>query len=628
MEQQMQSQIKELEAELADIGTFSDGSVSPRPPDSKRAASASGSEWEEDESASQESAACDYASDESDSEDSASEYDAVDGSRSQCIKRRSEMALGNKRLTKPLPGSFLEKRERFRRERESKERAKGKRDEMLLEKRERERVDREREDVTWKKSFQDVSRFLDSNQRWPNEDGKSGESDLHEWCGEQCRKRTAKRKPERLSETHVQQLDSIEFPWELWTHGTWPSEEESPLLYAWVDAQRYIKVLGMAKERTDLLDSLGYKWFPRSENWDAAFSLLKEYLTENETWPTASEGPLGTWVNRQRNARRDGHLPQDRVSALEGVGIEWEATAKKASWGERLRELEEHLAVHSTWPTASDDPTLAAWIYTQRSLKRAGKLDKDRVASLEKITIVWEPLAWRLEKGVGECQPPRSKAAFLDQRLVELGDYIRVNGTWPERKTRLGDWVSHQRTLRKKGELRKEVETGLEKLGIDWDRKLTQLATRWNGRLEELKKHLADIGKWPTAGDNEALHSWVLRQRKLRRKGKMAPERIRALDSLGMDWEGRSGTLTARWQCRLADLKGFLGAHKRWPVAKDDASLTKWVTNQRCLRRKVAGITDISGHVVPTRAVPIVWSGEMGVPKIEPGAESVAGERR
>ena len=127
-----------------------------------------------------------------------------------------------------------------------------------------------------------------------------------------------------------------------------------------------------------------------------------------------------------------------------------------------------------------------------------------------------------------------------DQRFQELVAYknrfgdCRVPVGWSENPT-LAVWCSHQRQAYKKGRLSPERITRLEELGFVWD----TFESAWEkmfGMLIDYKKRFGNCNVPQGWSEDPKLGRWVSTQRKLYKNGKLSPERIQRLKSVGFEW--------------------------------------------------------------------------------------------
>jgi Helicase associated domain len=174
------------------------------------------------------------------------------------------------------------------------------------------------------------------------------------------------------------------------------------------------------------------------------------------------------------------------------------------------------------WP---ENPQLGKWVDHQRGFKKTGKLSSAHKQRLDKLEFDWEP-----------------SDSLWETRFIELEGYRdqhgdcnvpKVSGENPQ----LGAWVGGQRRAKKTGKLSSAHEQRLDKLGFDWDTKLTG----WDTRFEVLKSYKEQFGhcnvplNW---AKNPQLGRWVSNQRG--RKQKLSLGRRARLNALGFEWSRKS----------------------------------------------------------------------------------------
>jgi hypothetical protein len=109
--------------------------------------------------------------------------------------------------------------------------------------------------------------------------------------------------------------------------------------------------------------------------------------------------------------------------------------------------------------------------------------------------------------------------------------------------TKLGRWVNKQRLAHKTGELNPERIRRLEAVAFVWG----AFADGWDAYFEQLMTYRAAHGDCAVprnfaAADGTKLGSWVHRQRKAYKAGKLSPERVEPLEAVGFAWRvGRGG---------------------------------------------------------------------------------------
>ena len=163
---------------------------------------------------------------------------------------------------------------------------------------------------------------------------------------------------------------------------------------------------------------------------------------------------------------------------------------------------------------------------------------------------------------------------------------------------RLATWASSQRTSYRQMRSPKTYRTGimtqerirrLEGLGFDWD----PSETRWPKKYQELidyrKKHGdCDVSRW--SPEDSVLGSWVSIQRRRHQRGELPPDKIKAMEKLGFDWD----PFETRWEemhqelVRYKEEHGDCNVPYGWP---ENPKLASWVgTTQRQLYRNGVGL--------------------------------------
>merc|ERR1719491_1872427 len=144
----------------------------------------------------------------------------------------------------------------------------------------------------------------------------------------------------------------------------------------------------------------------------------------------------------------------------------------------------------------------------------------------------------------------------------------------------------NQQAMRSK--ISKERASKLDSIGFTWG---IQLDTRWDTRLEELKKFKDREGRCNVPrrfSDNPKLGKWVSNQR--RKRLKISKERASKLDSIGFTWVVHI-ELDVRWEIMFEELQKFKDGegHCNVPhIYSDNLELGRWVMNQQANRSKIS----------------------------------------
>ena len=182
---------------------------------------------------------------------------------------------------------------------------------------------------------------------------------------------------------------------------------------------------------------------------------------------------LGKWIAYQRNRRKSGKLPADRVARLEEIGMVWDVF--DARWETHYRqakayfEAHGHLDIPRTYRT-EDGFLLGLWVAAQRrsqtSVEKGKKLSQAQIDKLSAIGMVWD--------GTFDAQ--------WSSAYARAEEYYRQNGNLdipyvyctPD-GYKLGKWLARQKSAKKApGKnsnciMTTERITKLEDIGVVWD---------------------------------------------------------------------------------------------------------------------------------------------------------------
>ena len=266
-------------------------------------------------------------------------------------------------------------------------------------------------DTRWKRMFEKLKAFASKNGNCNVSDNKPEQHQLAIWVRVQRRKR----RKGKLDEVKLEQLTALGFDWEVYEKNWNEMFDElieyfkiqgncnvpqqwlaNPRLAVWVMVQRRSKKSGqLSGARIQKLEEIGFEWTQVNRpGWDATFTQLQQfYKTHGHcAVPQHSSGnrKLGTWLLVQRQAKRKGLLPAERIQKLGTLGIDWQP--HEAAWEEKFGQLVEfknkhdHCAVPTGWPK---NKKLAIWVAVQRRQKKARKLSEDRIKKLDSIGFIW-----------------------------------------------------------------------------------------------------------------------------------------------------------------------------------------------------------------------------------------------
>ena len=264
-------------------------------------------------------------------------------------------------------------------------------------------------------------------------------------------------------------------------------------------------------------------------DWNTRFNQLVLFKEENGHCRVPRKHQLGIWVMNQRaiyNKKKEGKLSPEQISRLNGIEFKWELQKKgnQVSWDARFDQLVEYKEKNGNCNVSTldeDNLKFANWVKWQRQLYKKGKLSPEQIESMNGIGFEWELQSW-------------------DARFKQLEEYKEEHGHCDvsHNNKELGSWVNRQRIANKKNKLSPEQKERLEGIGFELE---CRKQVGWDGRFEQLKEYKKDHGDCNVSRNykaNPQLATWVLKQRQLRKKGKLLKERIESLQGIGFSWAG------------------------------------------------------------------------------------------
>ncbi len=242
------------------------------------------------------------------------------------------------------------------------------------------------------------------------------------------------------------------------------------------------------------------------------------------------------------------------------------------SWEQRFKELEQfknqhgHCNVPARYPP---NPGLGSWVHNVRNAKKRGTLEEERACRLDALGFCW------------------MKQRTMTQRVNDLKAFKKEHEHCNvPRKYRpdpaLGYWVATIRKRKNQGRLSRELFHCLNALGFSWTP-----ADTWAQRIRELKAFKKEYGhcnvpfRYPS---NPVLANWVNFVRQVKKRGRLAEDRIRQLDALGFSWARKPRGVQVPWEQRINELKAFKKEHGHCRVPSRhwaNPALGRWVANLR-----------------------------------------------
>lgn len=153
----------------------------------------------------------------------------------------------------------------------------------------------------------------------------------------------------------------------------------------------------LSQTQLEQLDTLSFDWDPINTHWEEMYQALKKYKEKyghcNVPQRSDDYPDLATWVRTQRIAMREKRpsLLGNRKERLEELGFTW-AVYEKEPWDEMLEKLKAYKSkygdcnVPQKW---KENRKLGRWVNTQRLRRLQGRIKHERLKRLNSIGFVW-----------------------------------------------------------------------------------------------------------------------------------------------------------------------------------------------------------------------------------------------
>ncbi|MCD7746588.1 MAG: Helicase associated domain protein [Lachnospiraceae bacterium] len=155
----------------------------------------------------------------------------------------------------------------------------------------------------------------------------------------------------------------------------------------------------LSAARKEKLDAIGMEW--ASDSWESRFALVKKWYRENGnlaiTQDTVADGVwIGKWLASQKKALEEGKLSQRQKELLSELPSDGMVKAS-ARWKEMYQDAKEFSEKHGNLASIPRDyygtrgTSLYTWVLNQRKIRRAGKMNEEKIQLLDAIGFVWDP---------------------------------------------------------------------------------------------------------------------------------------------------------------------------------------------------------------------------------------------
>jgi len=374
----------------------------------------------------------------------------------------------------------------------------------------------------------------------------------------------------------------------------------------WVNVQRvnYRKKQFLSESRIRRLEAIGMDWQTADERfWNESYQNCKLYFEQHGSLEgiRTADPHLAAWLVFQRKKYKEGALSTEKIQLLEAVGMIWSFDTWEQFYeaAKRFYEQNGHLDIQVGYVT-EDGLKLGRWFRTMRNMHREGTLSEKKQKLLEDIGMKWDSQIMRNWF---------DKYRLAKEYFEEHGNLnIKVKYIAPD-GTRLGTWISTQRSHYLKGILSDEQIEMLEKIGMVWNRD----DSRWEDSFRYAEKFVAsggDINSLPEDYliDGFNLTRWIRAQRDRKKKGKISPDRITKLKKIGLQWE----VYEPVWQKNFQYAQEYYLKHgdllvPRHYECSDGFKLDTWLQNQRT-KYRTGKLSD--DRIEKLESIGMIWSPE------------------
>lgn len=291
-----------------------------------------------------------------------------------------------------------------------------------------------------------------------------------------------------------------------------------------------------------------------SSAWETYYIAARQYYREKgnlkvpKSYLTQTGLTLGSWIQTQRRVRAGsvtGNLSEEKVGKLDEIGMVWDS--KDQSWNEALRELQAYYEEHGNLDVKARYVTekgfrLGRWVCNLRTKVKNKGLDqaltKEQQGELEKLGMIWDRNGEKWEEYFREAQ-----RYYLEHGDLEVPvKYVTENGV------PLGRWLAEIGSqFGEKNACRSSLEERqlerLREIGFKTEKKTVR---QWNEKYALAKNYYEEYGNLNVpvsySVNGVKLGRWISNIRaKRKHPGSsgmvLGEERIRQLDSIGMDWK-------------------------------------------------------------------------------------------
>jgi len=165
-------------------------------------------------------------------------------------------------------------------------------------------------------------------------------------------------------------------------------------------------------------------------------------------------------LSHQREAKNKGKLDPEKEKRFDEIGVAWDVQKQQLENYYNLLVKYNNREGHCNVPAKyeEDGEQLGAWLCTQRTANKKGKLNSDLIKRLDEIGVVWHVQKQQWENSFN----------LLMKYKDREGD-CNVPHSHEEDGKKLGVWLDTQRRANKKGKLNTDQIKRLDGIRVVWD---------------------------------------------------------------------------------------------------------------------------------------------------------------
>lgn len=236
--------------------------------------------------------------------------------------------------------------------------------------------------------------------------------------------------------------------------------------------------------------------------------------------------------------------------------------SKFNSWEDNFEALLDIKNKLGRVPKASDNVgKILNWWSSQKKEYKDGKMPQEHIDKFQENGFVLDQ--W-------------------EKSFEEFVQFEKEHGRFPNKKDgSIGIWYLHQRQYYQEGTLQKDRELRLLSTGAT-----LRVKQDWGEWYEKLRRFLKDKKREPGSSKNKeesALYSWLSRQRKDYKDGKLEEYKIIALKKLkiSLDFSSHELEEKSRLLSKIQEIKDHVKKYGHLPKLKENRALHLWINGEK-----------------------------------------------